>query len=366
MPRSSFCFSVDSSSRGYHEYQSIWPNPTAYDELLCEREPGNSHDTHAVAIKKYISGVLSTVGHVPRKISKVSSIFIRRGGTIQCRVNGHRCYSADLEQGGLEIPCILTYIIDDQKEWAKTQETINVKLGIKTADCVDDLVNLDFLANASAESTAPPVAMESIDGSVSMVDLTAQCSTQDQVDQSPPKKKPKNFCEEDIIMGQELSDLEINLSQELLKAQYPKVSGLQSTLFQERNQLFPNGFLTNCIQIVHCQARHHWVTASTINCKLGEVKVFDTLFNHCDQETTGIIHKLFATANFPKLTITMGRCQKQKGGMDCGLFSIANATALAFGLHPSKQKYKQSAMRMHLVRCFAAKQMTPFSGHAIK
>ena len=144
MARSTFSFSLDSSSRGYHEYQSIWPNPTVDDELLTEREVGNPHDTHAVAIKKHISGVLTTVGHVPRTISKVSSVFIRRGGTIQGTVNGHRRYSADLEQGGLEIPCILTYTIEDEKEWAKTKQTINVKLGIKTVDNADDLVNLSF------------------------------------------------------------------------------------------------------------------------------------------------------------------------------------------------------------------------------
>ena len=60
-----------------------------------------------------------------------------------------------------------------------------------------------------------PVAMESSD--VSMVDLTAHCSTDDQANQSPPKRSQKNLFEEGIIIGQELSDLEINLSQELLK-----------------------------------------------------------------------------------------------------------------------------------------------------
>ena len=359
MSRATFSFSVDPSSRGYHEYQSIWLNPSRDDELTCEREVGNAHDTHAVAIKKHISGVLTTVGHIPKKISKVSSIFIRRGGTIQCKVNGHRRYSADLEKGGLEIPCILTYIIDDEKEWTKTKDTVSVKLGLKTADCLTDLV-LNF--HVSTESpTVPPAAMKSVcplGGSVSTVDVTAHCSTQ--VDQSPPKKKQKSFCEEEIIMGQELSDLEINLAQELLRIQYPKLNGLQSTLFQERKKLFLKNFLTNCIQIVHCQARHHWVTASTVNCKLGAVKVFDTVFNHCDKETTEVIHSLFATENCPELSITMGRCQRQKGGKDCGLYSIAIATALAFGLHPSKQKFNQSAMRVHLVRCFTAKQMTPF------
>jgi len=71
--------------------------------------------------------VLTTVGHIPKTISTVSSIFIRCGGAIRCKVNGHRRYSADLEKGGLEIPCISTYIIDDENEFTKTKATFNVK-----------------------------------------------------------------------------------------------------------------------------------------------------------------------------------------------------------------------------------------------
>ena len=82
------------------------------------------------------------MGHISRKIYKVSSVFIRLGSTIQGRVSGHRRYSADLVQGGLEIPCILTYTIDDEKEWVKTKRTINVTFGLVTADSMDGLVNL--------------------------------------------------------------------------------------------------------------------------------------------------------------------------------------------------------------------------------
>ena len=52
--------------------------------------------------------LLSIVGHVPRKFS-ICSIFIRKGGTISCQVSGGRRYSADLPQGGLEIPCVLKF-----------------------------------------------------------------------------------------------------------------------------------------------------------------------------------------------------------------------------------------------------------------
>ena len=47
---------------------------------------------------------------------------------------------------------------------------------------------------------------------MSMMDLTAHCSNDDQ---SPPKKA--KYYSEDIVKGQELSDIEINFAQGLLK-----------------------------------------------------------------------------------------------------------------------------------------------------
>ena len=37
--------------RGYHEYIHIWESPSPTDNLFCQREIGNPHNTHAVAIK---------------------------------------------------------------------------------------------------------------------------------------------------------------------------------------------------------------------------------------------------------------------------------------------------------------------------
>jgi len=39
--------------------------------------------------------------------------------------------------------------------------------------------------------------------------------------------------------------------------------------------------------------------------------------------------------------ITVYRSQKQKGATDCGLFAIANATAIVQGKNPSKLQFKQ-------------------------
>ena len=38
-----------------------------------------------------------------------SSLFLRRGGSIRCKVTGSRHYSSDLPQGGLKIPCSLLF-----------------------------------------------------------------------------------------------------------------------------------------------------------------------------------------------------------------------------------------------------------------
>ena len=61
--------------------------------------------------------MIYVVGHVPRKISAICSLFLRRGGRIQCEVTGTRQYSRDIPQGGLEIPC--RYIFEKAVKSAK-------------------------------------------------------------------------------------------------------------------------------------------------------------------------------------------------------------------------------------------------------
>ena len=91
-------------------------------------------------------------------------------------------------------------------------------------------------------------------------------------------------------MGGELSDIEINYAQRLLKKQHPIFGGFHSTLLQGR--VLVKDFANN-IQIVHCSTRNHWITTTTVKCKLGEVKVFDSLFTYCDKETVKVIHDLY-------------------------------------------------------------------------
>ena len=90
--------------RGYHVYEAVW-RAVVGETLACERGPRNEHDRYAVAVKK--DGQI--IGHLPRIVSRVCSLFMRRGGSIHCTVSGTRRFSTDLPQGGMEIPCFLVF-----------------------------------------------------------------------------------------------------------------------------------------------------------------------------------------------------------------------------------------------------------------
>ena len=79
--------------------------PSLKDQLHCQKETSNNKDRYAIAVLD--DGVV--VGHLPKKISLVWSLCIKRGGTIVCKVTDRHRYSADLLRGGLEVPCIVTF-----------------------------------------------------------------------------------------------------------------------------------------------------------------------------------------------------------------------------------------------------------------
>ena len=92
---------IEAMVRGYHMYKEVWCAAIG-EELSCMRER-NYRNLFAVAVIR--SDVV--IGHVQRKISSVCLTFLRRGGTISCRITGSRRYSEVLHQGGL-VPCTLT------------------------------------------------------------------------------------------------------------------------------------------------------------------------------------------------------------------------------------------------------------------
>jgi len=63
-------------TRGYRVYKKVWA-ATVGEALVCEREPKNSSNWYAVAVKN--EGTI--IEHLPRKLSQVCSLFLRRGST---------------------------------------------------------------------------------------------------------------------------------------------------------------------------------------------------------------------------------------------------------------------------------------------
>ena len=72
-------FSVAAMVRGYHIYEDIW-DATVGEELPCQREPDNRQDPFAVAVVR----LQVTVGHIPRRISSICSMFLRPSGSVRC------------------------------------------------------------------------------------------------------------------------------------------------------------------------------------------------------------------------------------------------------------------------------------------
>ena len=319
-----------------------------------------------VAVMKEIDSETKTVGHIPRIISALCFVFIRRGGTIKCIVNGSRRYSADLIQGGLEIPCLLIFCAKNVYEAQKTKELLesSLKLPVQPVDVIPEIiqgrettVGLEQQSGQSQDSAEDERATKAVCGDPAdspqmSMDLTAdeRCS--------PPKKKQKCFDIENILLDCELSDIEVNHAQHLIKLQFSHLTGLQSTLLQEKllTGTSEKSEFKNKLQIIFCKERKHWILATTIGCCNNEVKVYDSLYSFLDKDSLDIVENLFVCEGV-KPVIKMARCQKQKGSKDCGVYAIANATALAFG---TKLVFFQDTMRDHLINCFNKGKMSPF------
>ena len=304
--RMEFTFVVESMIRGYHEYKTVWENPVLAEELRCTREIGNPRDPAAVAIQKQISGEMVIVGHVPKRISALSSVFIRRGGVIKSVVSGPRRYSADLEQGGLEIPCLLYFTIKNERS------SLIGKVGeLSTVSSMPISTEVELEKGTALEQPSTVVVSEQTSNNSENDTTEVTIDVTKTIENSPPRKKQKQFDAECIIMGHELSDVEINLAQRFLKAQFKKLNGLQSTLLQEKVITPREVEIENKLQLIFCKQRKHWVVATTIYCDRHEVAVYDSLFAFLDKETKEIVENLFSS-DTSKLNIKMARCQKQK------------------------------------------------------
>ena len=117
-------YTVETVVRGYRVYPAIWE--AAVGQVLpCQKECGNVHNPYTVAIVN--RSVI--VDHVPWAISSVCYLILGRDSTITCQVTAARHYSADLPQGGLEVPCKLIYFLA-KLGWLSKCKNFSKKLSI--------------------------------------------------------------------------------------------------------------------------------------------------------------------------------------------------------------------------------------------
>ena len=345
-------FTIEAMVRGYHIYKDVWL-ATVGEQLPCQREIANVADPFAVAVIK--SGAI--VGHVPRRISSICSVFLRRNGSIMCRVTGSRRFSVDLVQGGLEIPCTLVFEGSSTLS-AKAKALIEAAL----SDCTkekDAPLTKKTIKKEEEDTPDPPPAKKTIK------------KEEEIKPDPPPKKKCLNPTNEEpqvwskcggitlfqkdkrgILKGNKLNDLIIDFTQQLLRKQFPNINGMQCTLYQsKRLSQQPK----NELQILHARG-DHWIVASTLLAPPGLVLIYDTVYAEIDGETRSVLAYFFKSK-----PCVMVNVPKQSGGKDCGVYSIAIMTALAYGQNPAEIKFKQDMLRPHLVHCLQSGSLTMFS-----
>ena len=95
--------------RGYHVYQVNW-TPTLGEILPTIHERDNAYDRYAIAARRRLPGqiVESTVGHLPKEISRITRFLILHGAVVTVKVIDVHHRRSPLVQGGLEIPIKVT------------------------------------------------------------------------------------------------------------------------------------------------------------------------------------------------------------------------------------------------------------------
>ena len=108
------------------------------------------------------------------------------------------------------------------------------------------------------------------------------------------------------------------------------------------------------VQILHVR-NNHWVVISNLHCSGNDLKMYDTAYDNTDSSTMALLNSMFEES----INVSMvPQIQKQKGDVDCGIFSAAIATSLLHDLSPGP--YQQFLLRPHLIACFENKEMIPF------
>ncbi len=167
---------------------------------------------------------------------------------------------------------------------------------------------------------------------------------------------------DDYVMiedGEWLTDSHVNAFSKLVLKAFPKQNGFQNPLILSQFQNF-NYSSQEFVQILNV-SNSHWICVSNIFCPQDIVEVYDSLpslskNSWCVFKQVAKILKTKANS----FEIRYVDVQRQMGGSDCCLFSMAFALSLCLKQDPHAISYSQGKMRSHLVEIFEKKSVLPF------
>ena len=127
-----------------------------------------------------------------------------------------------------------------------------------------------------------------------------------------------------IENGDWLEDIHVETVSDMLKEQFPNLAGLYNPC-RGQNLSFPES-PDPFLQILHVQ-NNHWITVTSIppSC----VYIYDSKYNLMTDNTKMQIAAIMHTDE-SCIDVKIPRIQYQEGSSDCGLYSIAYATDVAY------------------------------------
>ena len=147
-------------------------------------------------------------------------------------------------------------------------------------------------------------------------------------------ENPKHFKEvsPDLVAierGDWLTDTHITMVNEILKHQFPSISGLQNPL-QGQNLTFER-MSVPYVQIIHTDG-NHWLAVQGVHGSF--VKVYDSRKQSISEETQFQIANLTLPSE-KAINVHIQYTQHQICTSDCGLYAIAFVTEMCHGNNPS-------------------------------
>ena len=250
--------------------------------------------------------------------------------------HGKKAALCQSSQGGLEIPCHLTF--SGPEESITKVRTLMDKLSL-LEDCSNCTEKED---SASKEATKGVQSAASSSSSAVWIHMGRQFLTYEE--------------KEVICTKQCLTDNHMNYIQGLIRQQFPTIQGLTNTLMATKPCAHTT-LQSGGLQVLFCRGGH-WIVVSIMGCPPNTVNIYDSAYKDVDASTKGTLAHLLGIPE-TDICINMGQVMQQVGGEDCGVFAAAVLTSLAHGQN-EPFNFKHVGMRAHLVECIEKGMLYPF------